>query len=60
MKKKTISPVDLAGRDSQIYSAHTGQPFYGIPVFMDDFKCTENKNGDYGCIGLFSIHSSME
>lgn len=39
--------------DSQIYSAHTGQPFYGIPVFMDDFKCTENKNGDYGCIGLF-------
>ena len=27
---------------------------FNLSVCMDDFKCTENKGGDYGCPFIFS------
>ena len=30
------------------------QYFHNLSVCMDDFKCTENKGGDYGCQFIFS------
>ena len=30
------------------------QYFHNLSVCMDDFKCTENKGGDYGCPFIFS------
>lgn len=29
------------------------QYFHNLSVCMDDFKCTENKGGDYGCQFIF-------
>ena len=29
------------------------QPVYSVPVYMDAFKCFEDKTGNYGCKCFF-------